>query len=83
MPEDVVVVVGKKHVVSIPAKVSEMVGVKEGDLLRVRVEGNRIVLEPVSPDPFKTLAEVIGEPYSEEEDEKRAEEWLKDASRRR
>lgn len=75
-------VVGKKHMVSIPAKVSKMVGVKEGDLLRVRVEGKRIVLEPVSSDPFKILAEVIGEPYSEEVDEKRAEEWLKDAGRR-
>jgi len=77
-----VVVVGKKHVVVIPAKIRKIVGVKEGDLLKVRVEGNSIVLEPVSPDPFKVLAEVIDKPYSEEEDEKRAEEWLKDASRR-
>jgi AbrB family looped-hinge helix DNA binding protein len=77
-----VVVVGEGYVVVIPARVREMVGVREGDLLRVSVEGGRIILECVSPDPFKTLAEVIGEPYSEEEDERRAEEWLKDVSRR-
>jgi hypothetical protein len=27
-------------------------------------------------EPFKTLAEVVGEPYEEEMDEKRAERWL-------
>ncbi|MEM2144644.1 MAG: AbrB/MazE/SpoVT family DNA-binding domain-containing protein [Candidatus Jordarchaeaceae archaeon] len=80
MSEDVVVV-GKKHVVVIPVKIRKKVGLKEGDLIKMRVEGNRIILEPLSPDPFKTLAEVIGTPYTEEDDEKRAEKWLRDARR--
>ncbi|MEM2135920.1 MAG: AbrB/MazE/SpoVT family DNA-binding domain-containing protein [Candidatus Jordarchaeaceae archaeon] len=81
MSEDMVVV-GKKHVVMIPERIREIVGLKEGDVLKVRVEGKNIVLEPISPDPFKVLENIIGTPYSEEEDEKRAEEWLEDASRR-
>ncbi|MEX2705156.1 MAG: AbrB/MazE/SpoVT family DNA-binding domain-containing protein [Candidatus Freyrarchaeum guaymaensis] len=81
MSEDVVVV-GKKHVLVIPARIRKRVGVKEGDLLRIRVEGGSIVLEPVSKDPFRVLAEVIGEPYDEEEDEKRAGKWVRDAGRR-
>jgi len=77
-----VVVVGKKHVLVIPARIRKVVGVKEGDLLKIRVEGRSIVLEPVSKDPFRVLAEVIGEPYDEEEDGKRAEKWMRDAGRR-
>lgn len=39
-------------------------------MLRVRLEENHIVTERLA-DPFKTLIEVVGEPYNEEVDEKR------------
>ena len=38
--------VGKKGVVVIPKAVRDLVGVKEGDLLRVSVQDGKIVLEP-------------------------------------
>ncbi len=70
--------VGKKHIVVIPAEIRKKVGLKEGDLLDVRVVGEKkITLELVTSDPFETLGKVIGEPYEEKEDEKMAEEWLK------
>lgn len=72
--------VGKKHVVVIPSKIRRKIGLKEGEMLRVRLEENHIVMERLA-DPFRTLAEVVGEPYNEEVDEKRAERWLRDASR--
>ncbi|RLI87440.1 MAG: AbrB/MazE/SpoVT family DNA-binding domain-containing protein [Archaeoglobales archaeon] len=75
-----IVRVGKKHVIVIPAKIRREVGLKEGDLLRVKAEGNSIILERVTSNPFKILADVIGEPYSEKRDEKKAERWLNDAS---
>jgi AbrB family looped-hinge helix DNA binding protein len=73
--------VGKKYVVVIPSKIRREIGLKVGDVLRVRLEENRIVMEQLSNDPFKTLAEVVGKPYNEEVDEKKAEKWLRDASR--
>ncbi|ABL79005.1 AbrB/MazE/SpoVT family DNA-binding domain-containing protein [Thermofilum pendens] len=73
--------VGKRFTVVIPKSVREKVGLKEGDLLEVRVEGGRIVLERKDFNPFKVLAEVIGEPYREERDERKAEEWLRNACR--
>lgn len=42
------------------------------------MSGNKILLEPVK-DPFRTLGEIVGEPYDERKDEKKAEEWLKNA----
>lgn len=38
--------VGKKGVVVIPKAIRDLVGVKEGDLLRVSVVDGKIVLEP-------------------------------------
>lgn len=71
--------VGKKHVIVIPSKIRKKIGLKEGDLLDVQVvSGNKILLEPVK-DPFRTLGEIVGEPYDERKDEKKAEEWLKNA----
>ena len=38
--------VKRKHQVTIPAKIRDELALDEGDLLRVEVEGNRIVLTP-------------------------------------
>lgn len=70
--------VGKKNVIVIPSSIRRKVGIREGDLLRIRVEGEKILLEKLSAEAFNVLAEVVGEPYEEEADEKRAEEWLKE-----
>jgi len=43
--------VSRKFTLYLPKAVVEAAGVREGDVLRVRVEGSRIVLEP-APDPF-------------------------------
>jgi hypothetical protein len=41
------------------------------------LSGEITIGNPQSKDPLKVLGDVIGEPYSEEEDEKRADRWLK------
>ena len=71
--------VGKKYTIVLPKDIRSKLNIKEGDLLSVRVEGDRIILEPKRSDPFKVLEKVIGEPYDEGRDEKLAEEWLKSA----
>ncbi len=68
--------VGKKYVIVIPSEVRKAMKIKEGDILKVRLEGKRILIEKTE-DPFKILADIIGEEYIEEIDEKRAEKWLK------
>jgi AbrB family looped-hinge helix DNA binding protein len=75
-----VVRVGRKYVIVLPKGVREELSIKEGDLLTVKVEGGKIILEPKRSDPFKVLERVVGEPYCEEKDEKLAEEWLKNAN---
>ncbi|RLI78807.1 AbrB family transcriptional regulator [Archaeoglobales archaeon] len=74
-----IVKVGKKNIVVIPSKIRKKVGIKEGDLLRINVKGDKILIEKLTSEPFSVLADVIGEPYREEVDEKRAEKWLKEA----
>ncbi|RLI77499.1 AbrB family transcriptional regulator [Archaeoglobales archaeon] len=69
--------VGKKNIVVIPSKIRKKVGIREGDLLKIKVEGDKILLEKLSSEPFKVLADVIGEPYIEEVDEVKAEKWLR------
>ncbi len=71
--------VGRRYTVVIPRKIRRQTGLKENDLLKIWVEKGRIILEPVEYNPFKILEKVIGEPYSEETDEKAAEEWLRHA----
>jgi len=43
--------VGKKNMLYIPKAIAEAVGLKEGSVVKLRVEGNKIVIEVV-PDPF-------------------------------
>ena len=72
--------VGKRFTIVLPKDIRTKLNIREGDLLSVRVEGSKIILEPKRSDPFKVLERVIGEPYDEKKDEKLAEEWLRNAS---
>ena len=71
--------VGKRFTIVLPKDIRTKLNIREGDLLSVRVEGDRIILEPKRSDPFKVLEKVIGEPYDEERNERLAEEWLRNA----
>ncbi len=42
---------GRKRAIYLPREILEAVGLREGDLITVRVEGERIVVER-APDPF-------------------------------
>lgn len=76
------VTVGRRHTIVVPKSIRSKVKLKEGQMVLVKVEEGKIVIEPLPEDPYRTLGEVIGEPYDEREDEKRAEEWLKKHARR-
>ena len=69
--------VGKRYTVVIPKAVRERLRLEEGQRVLIRARGSEIVLEPLPRDPFKTLDRLIGEPYDEAKDEKKAEEFLK------
>ncbi|MFQ5710464.1 MAG: AbrB/MazE/SpoVT family DNA-binding domain-containing protein [Candidatus Geothermarchaeales archaeon] len=70
-------VIGKRNTLVMPKNIREKLGLKEGQRVMVRAEEGKILIEPLPMDPYKVLEDVIGEPYSEAEDETRAEEWLK------
>lgn len=69
--------VGKRYTVVIPKAIRERLHLEEGQKVLMRVRGGEIVVEPLPRDPFKTLDRLIGEPYNEERDEKKAKEFLK------
>ncbi|WP_460024531.1 AbrB/MazE/SpoVT family DNA-binding domain-containing protein [Infirmifilum sp. SLHALR2] len=57
--------VTRKFQVTIPREVRELLGIRVGDVLRVRVEGGKIVLEPLRPalgDPVEYLSSLRPEP---------------------
>jgi len=51
MVSEIKVRVTKKYTLYIPKAIAEAVGIREGSIVKLRVEGSKIVLEPV-PDPF-------------------------------
>ena len=71
--------VGKKYTIVLPKDIRTKLNIRVGDLLSVKVEGGKIILEPKRVNPFEVLEKVIGEPYDEGKDEKLAERWLKNA----
>ena len=59
-----VVKVTRKYQVTLPKEAREMLGIRVGDLLRVRVENGRIILEPLVPrrkDPIDDMLSLIAE----------------------
>jgi len=70
--------VGKKGAIYLPKKVMRELGVSEGDIVFLKVEGNKVILEFI-PDPFmlalklKPWSETSVEEF-EEESEKEQEE---------
>ena len=72
----VIVKVGRRYTVVIPKEIREKIGIKEGSKLLLRIDKDTIIMEPLPDDPFRVLEEIIGEPYKEEVDERKAIRWL-------
>ncbi len=70
--------VGKKNMLYIPKGIAEAVGMREGSVVKLRVEGNKIVVE-VIPDPFELalrypkFARVRFEEFEKESEEMQSE----------
>jgi AbrB family looped-hinge helix DNA binding protein len=60
-----VVKVTRKYQVTLPKEVREALGIKIGDLLRIRVEDGRIILEPLisrKKDPLEDMLSLVSKP---------------------
>jgi len=73
---DEVVSIGEDFTIAVPEQIRERLKLKKGQKVRIRVEGRRIIVEPIIEDPFKVLENVIRESYKEEVDEEKAYKWL-------
>lgn len=71
------VAIGKRFTIVIPKRIRKKLELKEGQSLLIRVVETKLVLEPLPADPYDVLKRVIGEPYNEHRDERKAERWLK------
>lgn len=49
--------------VTIPKKIREALGIKEGDKVTMRVEGNRVVVEKVAPDVWTDCTDFLPENF--------------------
>lgn len=59
--------VTRKHQVTLPKEVREKLGIRIGDLLRVKVKDGKVILEPVVPrtrNPVDDMLNLVGEPIS-------------------
>ena len=51
MASEAKVRLSKKNTLYIPKDIARALGIREGSILRIRVEGSRMIIEPI-PDPF-------------------------------
>jgi len=76
--------IGKRFAIVIPKRVRKLLALREGQAVMVSAEGGRILVEPLPDDPYRVLADALGDfSYSEERYEKTAEEWLRRVARSR
>ena len=53
------IIVTRKYQITIPRDIREKLGIKVGDRLLIRLEGERIILEPIRPrDALSNLATI-------------------------
>jgi len=69
-------IVGRRFTLVIPKAIRERLGLREGQRVRVKVDGERVVLDPLPADPGAVLDRLIRFTYDPKRDRKRAERWL-------
>jgi len=78
MKSEIKVRISKKFTLYLPKAVVEAVGLKEGDFVKIKVNGSKIILEPV-PDPFDLalkgpkFAKITFEEFEKESEEMQSE----------
>lgn len=78
MESGVKVRISKKRTLYIPRAIAETVGIQEGDFVKLRVEGSKIVIEPAL-DPFyfalkgQKFAKITFEEFERESEEMQSE----------
>lgn len=68
-------IVGKRFCIVVPKAVRKKLNLREGQRVIVRADEGKLVIEPLPSEPLKVLERVIGEPYNERRDERKAELW--------
>lgn len=68
--------IGKRFSIVIPKEIRTTVPLKEGQRVRVKAEGQRIIIEPYPADPFKVLESVLGDLVYDKSTRREAAKWL-------
>lgn len=66
-PEEWVNVLSK-GIITIPKKIREQVGLKEGDVARVKTQGNKVIIEPREEKPYRTFTKEEIERWAKEDE---------------
>ncbi len=68
--------IGKRFTIIIPKHVREMLGLREGQRLRIHVEDGKIVIEPLPVNPLSTYSLIINKIIDVKEAIEKAGEWV-------
>ena len=77
----IVVKVTRKYQVTLPKEVREKLGIRIGDFLKVKVEDNKVILEPMvlrKRDPINDMLNLVSKPLSIDAVELVEESWDED-----
>jgi len=70
-------IVGKRFTIVVPKSLRRKLNLREGQTIMMRAEEGKLLIEPLPADPYAVLKKVIGKPYEERKDERKAEAWIK------
>lgn len=68
-------IVGKRFSIVIPKSIRKKIDLREGQQVVISAAEGKLVIEPLPSDPLRVLERVIGKPYNERLDERKAERW--------
>jgi len=76
-----IVTVSRKYQVTIPKRIREKIGIKVGDKVIMKIEGNKIIIEPIIRDrgnPVKNLLSLVKKPINIDAVKLVEESWNED-----
>jgi len=77
-----IVKIGERYTIVIPKEIRRKLGIKKGQLMRITSDRRRIILEPISENPFEIFERNLGDfVYSRKMRKEAEKELLEEASR--
>ncbi len=57
-----------KGIITIPKKIREQIGLREGDVAKIKIEGNKVIIEPREERKYRTFTKEEIERWAKEDE---------------